>query len=185
LQCGQLRVSLLDLNGPESVERLSLIAAGNGVALDVRPLLSATPPLTDGTYAVKVELVDDAGRPYVASDGGNGSTQTDFDLKLPGDCTSTPETPGNAGTSGAGPEIGSAGAGGESGGAGDAGGDSAGGGHAGADSAGGGNAGADSAGGAGTAGSDGGGGGHAGGDSADGGNAGAAGSGRTAGASGL
>ena len=99
LQCGQLRVTLLG-GADGSTELLNVIAAGNGVALDLQPLLSATPPLQDGDYVVKVELVDDAGKAYIGVDGGNGSDQKAFKLRLPADC---PSTAGSGGaTSGAG-----------------------------------------------------------------------------------
>ncbi|MEI9940230.1 MAG: hypothetical protein WDO69_23680 [Pseudomonadota bacterium] len=112
LQCGQLRVSLLSggLDGPEL---LTVIAAGNGVALDVR---SANPPVQeDGHYAIKVELVDDSGKPYIALDGGNGSAQRDFDMMLPdaAECKST----GSGGGGGGGGSGGASGGGGGGGGA--------------------------------------------------------------------
>jgi hypothetical protein len=105
LQCGQLRVSLL--GGPGNGELLTLIAAGNGAALNVRSL---TPPLQAGMYAVKVELVDDLGKVYNALNGGNGSAQQQFFMELPGECTSTPGSGGASGGSGG---ANDAGAGGE------------------------------------------------------------------------
>ena len=122
LQCGQLRVSLID---GSSAELLTLVAAGNGVSLDVRSLLSATPPLQSGMYTIKGELVDDAGKAYVAVDGGNGSAQQEFFMELPADCTNQPPSLASGGTGGGSSGAGNAGdsAGGDSAGAG---GDSAG-----------------------------------------------------------
>ncbi|HKO53618.1 MAG TPA: hypothetical protein VJV79_38180, partial [Polyangiaceae bacterium] len=81
LQCGQLRVSLLDrLDGAEI---LTVVSAGNGVALDVGSLRVATAPLTPTAYAIKVELVDDLGKVYLPLDGGNGSAQQEFVMALP------------------------------------------------------------------------------------------------------
>jgi hypothetical protein len=97
LQCGQLRVSLLDVSDVlPGVELPTVISAGNGVSLNVGALLSATPPLQSGTYAVQVELVDDAGKAYVGVDGGNGSVQQQFymALPMPSECTA-----GNGGAS--------------------------------------------------------------------------------------
>jgi len=114
LQCGQLRVSLLD--GASSAELLTVISAGNGVALDVRSLLSADPPLVDGAYTIKVELVDDAGKVYVPLDGGNGTEQKNFSMTLPSACPSTPPGSGGTGGSASGGTSGAghAGAGGDS-----------------------------------------------------------------------
>jgi len=82
LQCGHLRVSLLDAVSPQPV--LTLIAAGNGVALNV---LAANPPLprddTRYSYTVRVELVDDSGKPYVEVDGGDGTGLKRFDMEIP------------------------------------------------------------------------------------------------------
>jgi len=98
LQCGQLRVSLV--GGPDNAELLTVTAAGNGVALDVR---SAIPPLPagSGSYVVKVELVDDSGKPYVAVDGGNGSVELPFDMIVP-TAEACNSTSGEAGASSAG-----------------------------------------------------------------------------------
>ena len=102
LQCGQLRVSLLD--GPDGTALLMpLIAAGNGVALDVSSLVPPTDPMTPRSYVIKVELVDDSGNAYVAVDGGNGSAQQGFEMAFPSNCGS------HAGAAGAG----GAGAGGD------------------------------------------------------------------------
>ncbi len=106
LQCGQLRVSLL--TGVDGGELLTVTSAGNGVALDVR---TASPPLPEGSnmYAIKVELVDDAGKPYVANDGGNGSAQEEFAMELPSKCP--PDASGGSGaTAGTGAGGGTSGA---------------------------------------------------------------------------
>src|SRR6185369_6180288 len=108
LQCGQLRVSLLDANGDAVLPRI--IAAGNGVTLDVSSLVNVglrpewKPPHDAGdSYTVLAELIEDSGTPYIELDGGDGSHTEDFYMKLPGTC--------DEGTAGAG-----AGAGGGAGG---------------------------------------------------------------------
>jgi len=106
LQCGQLRVSLLD--GSSERERLKVVSAGNGVALDLRSLVSATPPLEAGTYVIKVELVDDAGKTYVAV-GGKGTDEQSFDLKLPENCAVPPLNPASGGAGGGSSGAGNAG----------------------------------------------------------------------------
>ena len=98
LQCGQLRVSLLD--GPDGSALLPpLVAANNGVALDVSSLLPSTVPSPSRGYAIKVELVDDAGVAYVPLEGGNGSAQQAFNMSFP--ACPAPGTAGSGGTSGA------------------------------------------------------------------------------------
>ena len=98
LQCGQLRVSLLD--GPDGTALLTpLIAANNGAALDVSRLVPSTVPSKVRGYAIKVELVDDAGIQYVPLEGGNGSAQKAFDMAFP--ACPEPGTAGSGGTSGA------------------------------------------------------------------------------------
>ncbi len=94
LQCGQLRVSLLD--GPVGAELLTIVTASNGAALDIGSLLSADPPLQAGTYSIMVELVDDLGKPYIALDGGNGSTQKEFFMALPATALDRPTRAGAA-----------------------------------------------------------------------------------------
>jgi len=112
LQCGQMRVSLL--GGPDSIEPPTAVAAGNGVALDVSSLLPAITPLQALPYTIQVELVDDAGKPYIAVDGGNGSTQKQFQMAFPPPSDCANPLPGSAGAAGGG----TAGAGGSAGGAG-------------------------------------------------------------------
>jgi hypothetical protein len=96
LQCGQLRVTLLD---GENKELKQVMAAGNGVALDVRSALSAVPPLNSFRYTIRAELIEDSGKPYVEVDGGNGSARQDFEMALPAraDCSSTPAMPDGGG----------------------------------------------------------------------------------------
>jgi len=98
-QCGQLRVTLTSASGNVLA---SSIAAGNGVALDVRTLLPGAAPIEAGRYTIQVELVDDAGKVHVALDGGNGSAETEFSLTLPADCANPPDMPGAGGAGGSG-----------------------------------------------------------------------------------
>jgi len=100
LQCGQLRVSLL--SSPAGSVLATTVAAGNGVALDVRNLVNGASPLTVGRYLVQVELVDDAGKTYVAPDGSKGSNEAGFDLDELPVCSSSPGIGGAGGGSGAG-----------------------------------------------------------------------------------
>ena len=131
-QCGQLRVSLLDAQGGELTAQT---AASNGVALNVREFVSANLPLDCVDYAIKVELVDDLGKPYVALDGGNGSARQAFCMARPAECPSFPATPGSGGAGGGGGNsAGGDGAGGDGAGGDGAGGDGAGGDGAGGDS---------------------------------------------------
>ena len=121
LQCGQLRVTLLDgMNN----ELKQVMAAGNGVALDARAALSAVPPSALFPYSIRAELIEDSGKPYVELDGGDGSAQQDFEMALP-----DPTSCSSAGTAGGGgaPIMNTAGAAGDHaiGGAGGAGGDHA------------------------------------------------------------
>ena len=83
LQCGQLRVSLSAASG-RAVP--SVIAAANGVVVNVRELVPASPAPDGERYTVQVELVDDSGKAYVALDGGNGSVETEFSMSFPKDC---------------------------------------------------------------------------------------------------
>ena len=113
-QCGQLRVSLLDESSPDPV--IQVLAAGNGVALDVAALVDKSnltawkPPLT-GNFTIRAELVDDSGKPYVEVDGGDGSDTTgNLDVKLPSGCNAPSGGGGSAGGEATG---GSAGMGGE------------------------------------------------------------------------
>jgi len=114
-QCGQVRVSLLD--GPNGAELASTSSAAIGVNLDLTPLVE-NGTLKSGSYAIQAELVDDAGRVYPITDGGNNTAARAFTLSLNRSCAS-----GGAGASSGG-ASGEGGMGGmpsfESGGAGDA-----------------------------------------------------------------
>jgi len=98
LQCGQLRVTLLD----SSVAPITVTSAGNGVSLDVRSLLASVPPSRLFDYTIRVELVDDLGNPYVALDAGNGAAEKEFQMALPRpeDCTTAGGSGGSSGGGG-------------------------------------------------------------------------------------
>jgi len=98
LQCGQLRVTLLD----SSVAPITVTSAGNGVSLDVRSLLASVPPSQLFDYTIRVELVDDLGNPYVALDAGNGAAEKEFQMALPRpeDCTTAGGSGGSSGGGG-------------------------------------------------------------------------------------
>jgi len=100
LQCGQLRVTLFDSDGNILTQ---VVAAGNGVSLDVSSL--PTPPSV-ASYKVTAELIEDSGHPYVETDGGVGSDSTDIHMTLPEKC------PPDTGTGGA-PASGTGGSGGD------------------------------------------------------------------------
>ena len=106
-QCGQVRVTLLD--APGGANLLTQVAASAGVALNVSMLRDT---LRAGTYTVEAELIDDAGKPFVASDGGNSSASFTFPVILPSVCP----TAGSGGSGGSAAAAGSAGSA-ESGGA--------------------------------------------------------------------
>jgi len=146
LQCGQLRVSLLDANGDAVLPRI--IAAGNGVTLDVSSLVNVglrpewKPPHDAGdSYTVLAELIEDSGTPYIELDGGDGSHTEDFYMKLPGTCDEgTAGAGAGGGAGGRSANGGSAGVGGATvggGGSGDTGGATVGGGDTGGSSVGG------------------------------------------------
>jgi hypothetical protein len=110
-QCGQVRVTLLKGNGTTLLTRVS---ASAGAAFDVRPYFKPDDQgltlLPAGTYAVRAELVDDAGNLFNPGDAGNSSEEKEFDLALPSSCDMSGSAgAGGAGAAGASSEGGSAG----------------------------------------------------------------------------
>ena len=115
LQCGQLRVTLLAPmpDGSADAELLQVMAAANGVSLDVRQANPALPAdAIPYQYRIRAELIEDSGKPYVEVDGGNGSALRDLWVTVPKpeECE---KAAGSAGAGGAHASEGNAGSAGD------------------------------------------------------------------------
>ena len=99
VQCGQVRITLLD--GPKGAELGSQLAASLGVNLNVSKLV-ASGDVKAGNYAIQADLVDDAGKVYAITDGGNSSAEQAFSLALPAECASGTAGAGLGGAAGEG-----------------------------------------------------------------------------------
>lgn len=84
LQCGQVRVSLLD-GGPNGAVLSQRLAASLGADLNVSTLVTSD-KLHAGGYTIQAELVDDAGVVYAITNGGNSTTEQTFNLTLADGC---------------------------------------------------------------------------------------------------
>lgn len=101
LQCGQVRVSIPDLG-------VTRVSASSTVDLDL-----SGADIAGGDYTLTAELIDDAGKVFAITDGGNSSAEGKTELQpASGSC---PPTSGEGGAPGVGGEGGSGGAVGEAG----------------------------------------------------------------------